>query len=86
MPDPIPGRLSTHRATVIVRFRCYADPRCFLAWEEVPEVLKDELERHGWPPCDGTRPGEPDWWCRQCRYGETEELAVIAHQRSKETA
>jgi len=85
MPDPIPGRLSTHRATAIVRFRCYADPRYFLAWEDVPEVLKDELDAHNGLPCGDSVAGEPGWWCLDCRFGETEELAVIAHQRREET-
>jgi len=84
MPAPIPGRLPTYRGTAIVRYRCYADPRYFLAWDDVPEVLKDELDAHDELPCWGSL-GVPGWWCQACRFGATEELAVIAHQRREET-
>jgi len=86
LPTPIPGRLLTHRSSAIVRFRCYADPRYFLTWADVPEALKDECQHLGWPPCSILVKGEPGLWCRSCRFGETEELAVIAHQRGTDAS
>ena len=85
MPTVIPGRLSTHRMTAIVRFQCYADSRYFGVWTDVPEELKDELEAHNGLPCGDSVAGEPGWWCRDCRFGETEELAVIPQQRRRKT-
>jgi hypothetical protein len=78
MSEPCMGRLSTHRSTALWRFRCYADPRYFLPWDEVPDVLKDELEANGELPCEGG--GMPGWWCEECRFGKGEELTVIEHK------
>jgi len=86
MSAPIPGRLPTHRCTAIVQYRCYADPRYFLVWADVPEVLKEELYANDGLPCGDRIAGEPGVWCEPCRFGAVEELAVIAHQRSKEAS
>jgi hypothetical protein len=79
MPTTLPpGRTATHRSSAIYRFRCYADPRYFLPWAEVPARLKDELDVNGGLPCEGA--GMPSLWCQECRHGVSEELTVIEHK------
>ena len=52
-------------------FHCHADAGYFLPWEDVPELLKEELEAHGGLPCEGG--GKPGWWCTDCRFGTDED-------------
>lgn len=85
MPDPLSGRCPMHRSAALWRYRCYADPRFFALPTPLPEDLYAALvAAHWWtvpPPCHGT--GEPGAMCGQCRFGEAEELTVIAPTRTE---
>jgi hypothetical protein len=58
------------RAVSYWAFKCRANPLYFIKYENVPDVLKDELEVNGALPCDGS--GEPGPWCEDCRFGMSE--------------
>jgi hypothetical protein len=59
------------RATTHWFFYCEADNGYFLAWEDVPDPLKAELDINGGLPCEGG--GHPGPWCEGCRFGRSEE-------------
>jgi hypothetical protein len=69
-----PGRLTTHRATALWRYRCYADPRMFVPWEQVPDDLQAAVLTCGGLPCADREPGVPGPWCHHCLYEDVEEL------------
>jgi len=51
---------------------CNADEGYFVDWNDVPEVLKDELDKNGGLVCDGSGAVGP--WCTGCRFGGDEEI------------
>ncbi len=53
-------------------FMCNADEGYFVDWNDVPEVLKDELDKNGGLVCDGSGAVGP--WCTGCRFGGDEEI------------
>lgn len=62
------------RAWSIVRFNCHASEDYFLEWEDIPQEVKDEIERNGGIPCEGG--GVPGDWCTRCRFGSTEPMTT----------
>lgn len=56
-------------------FKCQADPQYFITWVDVPERLKDELEKNNGLPCEGS--GKPGNWCVNCRFGNFDAYDTI---------
>ena len=68
------GRLVTHRAMALWRYRCYADPRFFGPEAQMPATLQEERAQQGGLPCTDGQAGMVGWWCADCRFGQSEEL------------
>lgn len=55
------------RAVKTIEFQCFASPKFFLAWEDTPQIVKDEIKANGPVPCEGG--GVVGAWCESCRFG-----------------
>lgn len=70
--DRLSAEYDDIRAYAVLRFNCHAREGYFLPWEDIPQDIKDELDRNGGIPCEGE--GAPGDWCTRCRFGSYERL------------